>query len=75
MPKPITCKSCTAQIATENNGTMAIKAAGVSLVEISVIATEIKCRPCGNWNTFTDGVQSLNSKKRSEEVLNHRPSK
>lgn len=41
----------------------------ISKVEQDDNKLNVKCRTCNNWQTFSNGNQETNLKRKSEEVL------
>ena len=67
----IFCKACVSEIGVISNkkplfGNMK----QLSKVEIDGSKINIKCHSCSNWQTFENGTQETNQKRKAQEHLN-----
>lgn len=71
--KKILCKSCSSEIASLSNGKIIFdNMKALSIIEVSLTdnSRDVKCRCCGNWNSFdSDNNQTLNTKRKSQDAL------
>jgi ribosomal protein S27E len=73
MDKKILCKCCGSEIASESNGKIIFNnMKAISILEASIIdnSKDVKCRGCGNWNSFDiNNVQTINHSRKSKDVF------
>ena len=71
--KKILCKCCSSEIASESNGKIVFdNMKALSILEVSLVdnSKDVKCRCCGNWNSFDiSNNQTINNSRKSKDVL------
>jgi hypothetical protein len=69
----LNCITCKAEIGVITSKVMSINMRNVQKSEIDTSNgnLNLKCGTCNSWNSFIDGVQGIDEKRKSREVLEY----
>jgi hypothetical protein len=69
----LNCITCKSEIGSITTKVVSINMRNVQKTEIDISNgnLNLKCGTCNNWNSFIGGVQSIDEKRKSKEVLEY----